>query len=227
MINKSIYWVVLISIIVGLYFLHDRYFVQVLAMAGKLTNEQLPEIEVDNVTLQAFHPNGRLRFQLWGTKAQVNETEKITRMTHVNLVIYDREVEFKRDITILARHGSYIDAKPDYFELEGHVECNLAVEHAAEDTPQTNLEEVEHIRKVFTHKLRYYPALNKFVSPGQFKVVDTKSNSIVTGKSFTYKGNEEEGEINGPLQTVAYENPVVILDEINKEFFNEHPNDRL
>ena len=51
--------------------------------------------------------------------------------------------------------------------------------------------------------------------------MDTKSNTVVTGKSFTYRGNEQIGEINGPMRTVFGENAQLVLDEMNKEFFDD------
>ena len=220
MITKFAPWLVLIFVLTGLYFLHDKYFVQVMTLAGKLVNQEIPNIEIDNVILQAYHPNGKLRFKLFGTKAQIDEKEKITRIEPVNLLIYDRDVDYLQDIAILAQRGSYVDAKPDYFVLDGNVECNLAVGHD-EEVIVKKVEEVQYIRKVFTQKLLYYPALNQFVSPGPFKIVDTKSSAVVTGKSFTYKGNEQLGEIQGPMRTVIRENAQLVLDEMNKEFFDE------
>ena len=219
MIAKFTPWLLLIVIITGLYFLHDKYFVQVMTLAGKLVNQEIPNIEIDNVILQGYHPNGKLRFKLFGTKAQISEKEKITRIEPVNLLIYDQEVEYLQEIAVLAQRGSYIDAKPDYFELDGDVECNLAVRHDEEDHSE-KVEEVKYIRKVFTQKLLYYPALNQFVSPSPFKIVDTKSRTVVTGQSFTYKGNEQLGEINGPMRTVFRESKQLVLDEMNKEFFD-------
>lgn len=219
MIAKFIPWFIFVVVFTGLYFLHDKYFVQVMTLAGKLVNQEIPKIEVDNVILQGYYPNGKLRFKLFGTKAKIDEREKITRIESVNLLIYDQEVEYLQEITILAERGSYIDAKPDYFQLDGNVECNLAVE-SDEDDMVTGVEDMKFIRKVFTHKLLYYPALNQFVSPSSFKIVDTKSNTVVTGKSFTYKGNEEIGEIHGPMKIVSREDTQLIMDEINKEFFD-------
>ena len=66
-------WLVLIFVLTGLYLLHDKYFVQVMTLAGKLVNQEIPNIEIDNVILQAYHPNGKLRFKLFGTKAQIDE----------------------------------------------------------------------------------------------------------------------------------------------------------
>ena len=220
MIVKLIPWFVITIVVIGLYLLHDKYFVQVMALAGNLVNKEIPKIEVDNVILQAYHPNGKLRFKLFGTKALIDEKEKTTRIEPVNLLIYDQEVEYLQEIAILAQKGSYIDAKPDYFKLAGNVECNLAVGYE-ENGIGKKVEEVRYIRKVFTQKLLYYPALNQFVSPGPFKIVDTKNNTVMTGQSFTYKGNEKLGEIHGPMRTVIGENPQLVLDQMNKEFFDE------
>lgn len=220
MIAKVTPWLILTVVMTGLYFLHDKYFVQVMTLAGKFVNQEIPKIEVDNVILQAYHPNGKLRFKLFGTKAQIDEKEKITRIEPVNLLIYDQEVEYLQEIAILAQRGSFVDSKPDYFQLDGNVECNLAVGDSEGDMV-TSSEGIQFIRKVFTQKLLYYPALNQFVSPGSFKIVDTKSNTVVTGKSFTYRGNEQIGEINGPMRTVIGENAQLVLDEMNKEFFDD------
>ena len=59
--------------------------------------------------------------------------------------------------------------------------------------------------------------MNQFVSPGSFKIGIQKSNTVVTGKSFTYRGNEQIGEINGPMRTVI-ENAQLVLDEMNMSF---------
>ena len=120
-----------------------------MTLAGKLVNQEVPNIEIDNVILQAYHPNGKLRFKLFGTKAQIDEKEKITRIEPVNLLIYDRDVDYLQDIAILAQRGSYVDAKPYYFILDGNVECNLAVGHD-EEVILEKVEEVQYIRKVFT-----------------------------------------------------------------------------
>ena len=220
MIAKVTPWLIMTFVVIGLYLLHDKYFVQVMTLAGNLVNKEIPNIEVDNVILQAYHPNGKLRFKLFGTKAQIDEKEKITRIAPVNLLIYDQEVEYLQEIAILAQRGSYIDAKPDYFKLDGNVECNLAVGHDEHGLGK-KVEDVRYIRKIFTQKLLYYPALNQFVSPGPFKIVDTKNSTVMTGQSFTYKGNEQLGEIYGPMRTVIRENPQLVLDEMNKEFFDE------
>lgn len=332
MISKAISWIIALAVILGLYYLYDRYFVQVLSIASNLSQEQLPEIEVQGMGIQSFYPDGKLRFNLWGKEARVNEKERVTRIKQVNLIIYDEEIEGQQNISILARNGSYVDAKPDYFQLEGDVHCNIRIDqkeieeldtstfNSDPKKPSDSAEELfikaekarvngqldaawktfaiienkypaskladnaisrlgmiaqkkgdfklaqqlfdrlfqeypdsdslnnlthneqvvsaslsskvyktnheknsasdpilpELIRKLFTHKLRYYPALNKFVSPGSFKMVDPISKSTIRGKSLIYKGNEQIAEIEGH-RTVSNDEPDVIEIEM-KDF---------
>ena len=207
-----------VAIGAGLYWLYDTYFVRVLDLAKSLTTPVAPNISVEKVMIQSFNEKGMIRFKLFGKVATVLEKEKTTKITPVNLLIYDAEKNYQQEIAIFATEGVHFNTEPDYFQLTGNVECNLAV---AEESDK-NFEKVQYIRKVFTHKLLYYPDLNKFVSPGKFKIVDTRDNSIVRGDSLVYYTEKGTGEIQGNFRAVFHEDPLLVLDEINVEFSHEN-----
>ena len=214
MFKTLVKWAAFLLILFGLHKLYDRYFVRGFEISGGFTGSDDPSIKVEKVQIQSFNDKGMVRFRLFGSEARFLEKEGKVEVRPVNLLIYDDEIEYMQEIAILAREGYHYEAKPPFFELIGDVECNIAV---ATDV-NNRLDSIQYIRKVFTSKLLYYPDLQKFVSPGKFKVIDTKNNSVITGDSFIYYGQRNSIEVQGNVESVFQEHPDLVLEELKRGF---------
>ncbi len=192
-----------------LFWVYDRYFLQVWHQSKKSGDTEIPSARADKVLIRAFNKKGWVQVKLFGTTATVDAKLENTGIKPVHMILYDHEVQGQRKATILAQEGKYHKASPAYFELFGKVEGNIL----RGSSPG--------IQKVFTHKLLFYPELNKFVSPGKFKIVDSANQSIISGDSLEYNIKEERGEVRGSFLLRHNEDPTSIQREMNQEFSHE------
>lgn len=198
----------------SLFWIYDHYFLKVFERSLDAVVENSPRIEVQKILVQSFNRKGLVKFEIYGARGEVREKEGITEVSPIHMIIYDDEIPFKRETTILAREGYHFRSQPPYFELVGGVELNTQGDQASS-------KDESQLRKLFTEKLLYYPDLEKFVSPGSFKIIDTSTASIATGEHFEYHSREEKGEVKGGFELRTQLGEDVILQELNRGLSNE------
>lgn len=214
MIKTFFHLIMTIAFGYSLFWIYDTYYLRVSEQIdAPLTNADLPNVTVSQIQLQSLNLDGSIKFRLFGKVAELNEKTRITKTVPINLIIYDDKEINKQQITILAREGYHHRTVPEYFELIGDVECNIAGEKDLEKKSNG----FNYLKKIFTEKLLYYPKLDKFISPGKVKIIDTNKNMVATGDSFTYYQKEEKGEIEGSVVIRLHEDPKVVLAEMNRE----------
>jgi LPS export ABC transporter protein LptC len=192
-----------------LFWVYDRYFLQVWQQSTGANEVEIPSAQVDKVLIRSFNKKGWVQVKLFGAIATVDEKLENTLIKPVHMILYGSETQGERKATILAKEGTYHRSVPAYFELIGNVEGNLLTQTSSK------------IQKLFTDKLLFYPELNKFVSPGKFKIVDEENLSIISGDSLEYNIKKEQGEIRGSFLIRQNETPAMIMREMNQEFSHE------
>lgn len=215
MIPKIIRFLLIFLISSSLLWIYDRYFLKAFHQNLDESVESLPTVKVDEIQVQAFNEKGILRFEIYGTRGEVSEKEAIAKISPVHMAIYDEKIAFQRKSTILASLGIHHKTKPQYFELIGNVELNTLPDLAQKGGHF-------YLRKLFTEKLLYYPDLEKFVSPGPFKIVDTLNSAIIMGKMLEYSARDERGEVQEGFEFRSGLDEDIIFQELNRGLNNEN-----
>jgi len=197
------------------FWIYDHYFVQAFHRDVEDAVEQLPKVEVEQILVQSYNQKGMLRFEIYGARGEVREKDGITEVSPIHMIIYDESIPFQRESTILAARGFHHKTHPPYFELVGKVELNTRPHFEKNRKNQ-------YLRKLFTEKLLYYPDLEKFLSPGSFKVIDMQNASIVTGKSLEYYAREERGEVREGFELRSHVDESSLLNELNQGLIDEY-----
>lgn len=198
-----------------LFWVYDQYFLKAFHQNLEEATENVPKVRVDQIQVQAFNEKGILRFEIYGTRGEVSEKEAVAEISPVHMAIYDENIAFQRKSTILASVGIHHKTKPQYFELIGNVELNTL--------PDLNQHSTHpYLRKLFTEKLLYYPDLQKFISPGPFKIIDTLKSAVITGNTLEYNTRDERGEVQEGFEFRSGLDEDTIFRELNRGLNNEN-----